>query len=115
MDKIIASNDPLEQEIAAVEATIVNDNAEVAELEGLLAQKKHGLQLLAVEVRALKRAASLRPITPAAEVRVLAPAAEVRVLAPAPIAAPEPQPGRFRNMVAQIRTSDPRLAVLPGG
>lgn len=107
MDKITQSDDPLEREIAALETAIANDNADVAELEGLLVQKRTNLQMLTVEVRALKRAASLRPV---AQAPVEAPAP-----VPVPVPAPESLTGRFRNVVAQIRTSDPRLAALPGG
>ena len=106
MDNITQSDDPLEREIAALEVAITNDNADIAELEGILAQKQQNVQMLAVEIRALKRAASLRPVARPAE-------------APAPVAAPAPATesytGRFRNVVAQIRTSDPRLAAFTGG
>lgn len=108
MDKITRSDDPLEQEIAILESAIANENADFAELEGLLVQKQHDLQMLSVEVRTLKRAASLRPIAKAAEIP--APA-----LVPTLVPVPESHARRFRNVVAQIRTTDPRLAALPGG
>ena len=104
MDSIIRSEDPLEFEIASLETAIANDIADVAELEALLVQKRQNLHMLSVEARTLKRAAFLRPLMPAAEVP-----------APIPLSQPESKTGRFRNVVAQIRTSDPRLAVWPGG
>ena len=104
MDNIAQSGDPLEREIAALEVAIINDNADIAELEATLVQKRQNIQILAVEVRVLKRAASLRPITRVAEVQT-----------PVPAPAPEAHTGRFKNVVAQIRTSDPRLTAYPGG
>jgi uncharacterized coiled-coil protein SlyX len=61
MDTLTPIDDPLEREISAIEAAITNDNADIAELEGLLAAKRQNIQMLSVELRALKRAASLRP------------------------------------------------------
>jgi uncharacterized coiled-coil protein SlyX len=95
------------REIAALELAIAKDNAYVTELEGMLVQKRHDVQVVSVEVRILKHAASLRPIVQAAEIQVPVP--------PAATPAAEAQPGRFRNIVAQIRTSDPRLSHFPGG
>ena len=108
MDSLTHSDDPLEREIAALEVAIINDNGDIAELEEILAQKRRNVQMLTVEVRVLKRAASLRPIVRAAEVQ-------------APVPPPEAAPaagsrtGRFKNLVAQIRTSDPRLPAYTGG
>ncbi len=119
MDKITHSDDPLEKEIAALEMAISNDNADIAELEALLVQKRQNLQMLTVEIRALKRAASLRPVA-AARVEVAAPApvavpSAAPAPAPAPVQATESHAARFRNVVAQIRTTDPRLSAIPGG
>ena len=80
----------------ALETAIGNDNADVAELEGILVQRRQSLQLLSVEVEALKRAAALRPMAPVAD-----------GAAHAAVSTPELKSGRFKNVVAQIRTSDP--------
>jgi len=133
------SDDPLDVEIAALEAAMSQDNVDIAELEVLLAQKRQNLQTLSVEIRALKRAASLRPAAAASNDRPAATPAQTMFAVPAPTAMPTPtvvptsvvatptampapaptpaapQPTRLRSVFGQIRTSDPRLAALPGG
>jgi hypothetical protein len=63
METFASPDDPLMQEIASLERAIVHDNADIAELESLLVQKKQNIQMLSVEMRALKRASALRPIS----------------------------------------------------
>ena len=108
MDTFTSSADLLDQEIAAKEADVTNSQASIAEAESQLLSMKQTLEILAVEVRILKRAASLRPATgsqstvnsvaapPPAALRTFAQPTE----APAPAA---PQVGRFREVVDQIR------------
>ena len=52
--------DPLDLEIAELEASIARDKARFA-AEGTLVDLKRHLELSLIELRALKRAASLRP------------------------------------------------------
>lgn len=128
MDANKTSNDPLDIEIAALETAISQDNADIAELESLLVQKRQSVQMLSVEVKALKRAASLRPATvtqdnPAPVQAPVAVPVQIQPLAAVPAAAPPapaasaepPAPTRLRSVFGQIRTNDPRLASLPGG
>jgi hypothetical protein len=105
--------DPLELEIASLEAAMVKSNAEIAEVEALLAKKRQSLEVLSVEIRTLKRAATLRPIRPVAQGAGEPPPVSVASLPPE--SASVSSAGRFRNVVAQIRTSDPGSPALPGG
>ncbi len=98
------SNDPLLQEIASLEIAINHDTADIAELEGLLAKKNQNIQMLLIEIRALKKAASLRPT---AAVKTEAPA-------PAPTPAPGPKLGGLRGVVGPIRSSESRFVPIGG-
>jgi len=105
METFTTSNDPLEQEIAAREADIARNQASIAELESKLLTLKQTQEILAVEVRALKRAAGLRPTAalPAVEISAAAPVRAVAPPAEAPTPAPIVPAGRFREVVNQIR------------
>ncbi len=109
METFTTSNDPLEQEIAAREADIARNQASIADLESKLLTLKQTQEILAVEVRTLKRAAGLRPtaVLPVAEIPATAPVRAVTppAEAPAPALASGPivPAGRFREVVNQIR------------
>ena len=108
MDTFTSSADLLDQEIAAREADVANSQASIAEAESQLLSMKQSLEILAVEVRILKRAASLRPATgsqsTAGHVAPQMPSVTRSFTQPteAPAAA-APQVGRFRDVVDQIR------------
>lgn len=113
MDTFTPVDDALGKEIAAIEAAIANENADVKELEELLSQKRQNIQMLAIELKALRRAASLRPVAgtgsyaapPSASAASSSATNSISSAAPAPAPAaaamesaePEPaQPSRFR-------------------
>lgn len=108
MDTFISSADPLDQEIAAKEADVARSQASIADAESQLLSMKQSLEILAVEVRILKRAAALRPASGSQSMAshvIPSQAAAPRTFAqpteaPAPVA---PQVGRFRDVVDQIR------------
>jgi len=103
MDTFTSQEDPLDQEIAAKEAAIAKDQATIAEAEDHLLEMKRSLEILSVEVKALKRAASLRPSTFA---RAAVPTNDGSLAAPqaGPAGAgPAGGSGRFRDVVDQIR------------
>ncbi len=127
MDTLTPIDDPLECEISAIEAAISNDNADIAELEALLVAKRKNLQTLSVELRALKRAASLRPATMGGKLPPqMSSMAPMPTMPPMPTLtqaapqqqqapqrpAPEPEPQRFRpsgrpvELRPMTRTSD---------
>ena len=62
MDTLSSSDDPLDRAIASIEAAIEHGGREISDIEARLTQKRQSLQLLTVEIKALKRAASLRPV-----------------------------------------------------
>ena len=99
-----SSNDPLLQEIASLEIAITHDTADIAELEGLLAKKNQNIQMLLIEIRALKKAASLRPTT----------TAKVESPAPEPASAPGPKLGGLRGVVGPLRGSESRFVPFGG-
>lgn len=108
MDTFTSSADPLDQEIAAKDADVVQSQANIAEAESQLLSMKQTLEILAVEVRTLKRAAGLRPATGSQStvslVAAVPPAAPRTFAQPAEAPAPAaPQVGRFRDVVDQIR------------
>lgn len=109
MDTLTPIDDPLEREISAIEAAISNDNADIAELESLLVAKRQNLQTLSVELRALKRAASLRPASmssklpsPMSSMAPLPPMPTLTQAAPQPIQAP-PRPAPEANTQPRFR------------
>jgi peptidoglycan hydrolase CwlO-like protein len=111
MDNFLTSEDPLDLEIAAKDAEIAKAQSGIAEAEAQIAKLKQDLELMSIEVRALKRAASLRP--------AMGTAAAAPRQAPPPQQQPQPQPmqsmqdplvppasaGRFRDVVDQIRAN----------
>ncbi len=99
--------DALDREIAGLDATASQTDLAIAALEETLVSKRRGLDTLHVEVRALRRAASLRPIAPPKDIPV-----STEIEQPALAAN---LPPRARGLFGQIRTNDPRLPVLPGG
>ena len=62
MDSPTTSDDPLDRAIASIEAAIKDGDLEISDIEARLTQKRQNLRMLTVEVKALKRAASLRPV-----------------------------------------------------
>lgn len=101
------ATDPLDREIEGMEAIASQTDLAIAAFDEALAEKRRTLDTLQIEVKALRRAASLRPV---AEPKDVAPVPEVEQPA---IAANLPPRGR--GLFGQIRTNDPRLPVLPGG
>lgn len=106
MDNFSTSEDPLDQEIAAKDAEIASAQSAIAEAEARISKLKQDMELLAIEVRALKRAASLRPAMGTA-------AAPPQRQAPPPVQpqsmqdplVPPASAGRFRDVVDQIRAN----------
>lgn len=107
MDTFASSDDPLDREIATKEAEIAKAQATIAEAESQIKAMKQEAELLSIEVRALRRAASLRPSTGAA-MAPAQPTVRPVALAPEPVAPPPIQQtpsGRFRDVVDQIRAN----------
>ena len=100
METFTPSEDPLTLEITSLEAAIAHDSADIAEPEDLLVQKKQNIQILSVEMKALRRASSLRP----------AFAAKTEAPSPAqtPHVQPQPHPGGLRGLVGPLRGGDAR-------
>jgi hypothetical protein len=107
MDTFTSSDDALDHEIAARDADLARSLAGISETESHLIKLKQDMEILAVEVRTLKRAAGLRPAGTMYVAASPAPAAAVAArtfTTPNDIPAPAPQQvGRFRDVVDQIR------------
>jgi len=105
MDIIQSAVDPLDQEIALKEADNARIQANIDEAERQLAKLKQEMEYLAIELKTLKRAASLRPQAannpPAPTRPAFAPVEPPQPTVTQPSAAP--QAGRFRDVVDQIR------------
>lgn len=107
MDTFSSSDDPLDREIASKEAEIAKAQATIAEAESQIKAMRQEVDLLSIEVRALRRAATLRPSSGAAAPQHQ-PMARPMALAPEPVPPPPIQQtpsGRFRDVVDQIRAS----------
>jgi len=103
MDILTPSEDLLDQEIASKEADAARSQAKIAEAEAHVLKMKQDFEVTSLEVKILKRAASLRPATGSLATGSMTAAPRPVSTPTESVSAAAPPAGRFRDVVDQIR------------